>query len=234
MTQILKLMKMIPLAAVLAVPAKAGDDFEERVIEAILNNPEIVLLALERMQDAQDADDKAQVEAQIAAEAQALFGGPEQYELLEFFDYRCSYCSEAAETIRSLDDVHAQKIRLLEFPILGEASHEIAKVSRAVRNVYGAGAYVEFHNAVFERSGRINNSAAALRLAEELSLDRGVLERAASDSVIEEELLRNRRLAVKLGISGTPAFVSRDLIHEGVMDAKDIVKVLLRKDDNMK
>lgn len=204
-----------------------AESFEDRVIDAILENPEVVLLAMEKLRHLEAAAARDAQAAQIAEKRDALFPDPDIV-LVEFFDYRCGYCGQNAEILAQMDQEDLKKVRLLELPMLGPASDEIARVALGVRNTYGEEAYRSFHFAVFNARGVVDGNS-ALRLVAEIGLSRNAVESAAADAGVDQELLENRRLAESLGVSGIPAFVTDSALVEGVQD-RDMIMAMISGD----
>lgn len=207
------------------IPAAADEDFDRRVIEAILANPEVVLLAVEKLKEREDVTRTAGQRDRIRPVEGELFVD-DAVRVVEFIDYRCGFCAQNAAIIGQLSQSSRSKVRFLEFPILGEASSEISEVALAVRNTSGDEAYRAFHFAVFESSGRVSGRESALALAASQGLDATVLSEVSKSLEVREEIDRNRVLARRLGITGTPAFVTRERIHEGLMDVADLRGIL--------
>lgn len=207
-------------------PLTAQEDFDQRVMETILNNPEIVLLAIQKL-EAERERAKAEVEKeQIDQVRKELFGDNPEIQLVEFFDYRCGYCAQSASHMQALHHELAKRVRLIEFPILGQKSNDIAKVSIAVRYVEGDAAYRRFHYAVFDAAGRVDDTETALRLVESLGLDAEAIRVVAQSNHVAAEILRNQRLASTLGIRGTPTFVGHDQIYDGLLNPEELVEIL--------
>jgi protein-disulfide isomerase len=210
----------------LAAPATANEVFEDRVVQAILDNPEVVLLALEKLQQEDEIERQAAQQTQISEYVDQLFKDDPYVQLAEFFDYRCGYCARSAANMQMLDADKQKAINLIELPILGQASEEIAKVSLAVRNIAGEAAYHAFHFAVFEAAGRVSNTESAIRLAATLGHEADAIRVEAASNDVAAELLSNRRLAQSFGIQGTPTFVSRDQIHDSMLTPQDIENII--------
>ena len=221
-------MRALVFASVLlaASPLAAEDDFDQRVIEAILNNPEVVLLAIQRLEAERELAATEVERRQIAEVADQLFADDPEIRLVEFFDYRCGYCAQSASHMQTLPHELTKGVRLIEFPILGQESNDIAKVSIAVRNVEGETAYHRFHYAVFDAAGRVGDTASAIRRAESLGYDAGAITLEAQSNDVAAEILRNQRLAATLGIRGTPTFVGRDQIYDGLLNPEELVEIL--------
>lgn len=206
-------------------PASAEEDFDQRVIKAILAHPEVVLLAVEKLRAQEEAVREDQRRDRISAVEDQLFAD-EATRVVEFIDYRCGYCAQSAARLATLTPQERAAIRFMEFPILGEASTEVSEVALAVRNTAGEAAYRAFHFAVYESRGRVANRDSALALAASQGHDAAGIAAVSKGSPIRAELDRNRTLARSLGITGTPAFVSRGDVHEGLMELADLRRIL--------
>lgn len=218
---------LVLLVAMLAgLPLAAQEDFDQRVMEAILNNPEVVLLAIQKLEAERERAEAAFQTEQIDQVREDLFGDDPDILLVEFFDYRCGYCAQSASHMQTLPHHLTERVRLIEFPILGQESNDIAKVSIAVRNVEGDAAYQRFHYAVFDAAGRIDGTESALRLVEDLGLDAEAVADEAQSSEVAAQILHNQRLASTLGIRGTPTFVGRDQIYDGLLNPEELVEIL--------
>ncbi len=224
---------VLAVSLLAASPLMAQDDFDQRVMEAILNNPEVVLLAIQKLEEERERAETAVERQKIDELTRELFGDNPQIRLVEFFDYRCGFCAQSAAHMQTLPHGMTRGVRLIEFPILGEQSNELAKVSIAVRNVEGRDAYERFHYAVFDAAGRVSGTASALRLVEDLGFDVHAISVEAQSNDVAAEILRNQRLASTLGIRGTPTFVGRDQIYDGLLNPEELVEILeIEKDES--
>ncbi|WP_299752384.1 DsbA family protein [uncultured Tateyamaria sp.] len=213
-------------------PLAAQEDFDQRVMEAILNNPEVVLLAIQKLETERERAEAEVEREQIDQVRNELFEDNPDIRLVEFFDYRCGYCAQSASHMQTLPHDMTKGVRLIEFPILGQESNEIAKVSIAVRNVEGDVAYQRFHYAVFDAAGRVGDAASALRLVENLGLDADAVATESQSNNVAAEILRNQRLASTLGIRGTPTFVGRDQIYDGLLNPEELFEILNTEEDD--
>ena len=190
--------------------------FEDQVLAVILANPEIILVAMEKLEAERLAEEEQAQMQRISAQAEVLFAD-ETTRLVEFVDYRCGYCARSAADIATLPEAEKHAIRIIELPILGDESRQLAEVALGVRIVAGDDAYRDFHFALFEQVGRIASGTLALNLAADMGFDRARVAEEAASEVVAEELEQNLMLARRLGVTGTPAFVSRQNLHEGLM-----------------
>lgn len=224
-----------PVAAcLLALPAGATDltgmtdaeraAFRDEVRAYLLDNPEVLMEAisvLEQRQAEAQADGDA---AMIAAHASQLFddpgswvgGNPEgSVTIVEFFDYRCSYCKRAHPEVSELL-AGDQDIRFIkkEFPILGEQSLRGSRYALAVRHVAGDETYKEVSDTLMTLRGDLD-AAALKRVSETFDLDHAAIEEAMLLPEIEATIARNRQLATTLQINGTPSFIFGDQMVRG-------------------
>lgn len=124
--------------------------------------------------------------------------------IVEFFDYRCSFCHAALEWVndvaRSRDDV---RIVLKEFPILSEASMEAARASIAAMP---QGRYWTFHRALMSFRGDLTTERID-QLARQSGIDVPRMRRAMNDPEITRLLEENRALAIDMNNTATPLFI---------------------------
>ena len=222
------LLAAAPLAAQDALSPAEGAAVDERIRAYLLENPEVILEALEVLEARRQAQAEATDAALTAEHAEALLddgysavlGDPDgDVTIVEFIDYRCGYCKRAHPQTRALLEADGN-IRLVvkEFPILGPASLEAARAAMAALRI-APERYKPFHDALMRLRGQLDE-AATFRLAEEAGLDPDRL-RAAMQSegdAIAAEIRETYDLARALGIEGTPAFVIGDSILRGLAD----------------
>ncbi len=147
-----------------------------------------------------------------------VLGNPEGDVLIvEFFDYRCSYCRSVASTVRRTVEADGN-IRLVmkEFPILGPPSVLAARAALAAAK---QGKYKAFHFALMGQRGDMSLPY-LLQVAGNLGLDVERLEQDMQAPDIDRALRRNLDLAQPLGINGTPAFVIGDTLFPGALSGE--------------
>jgi protein-disulfide isomerase len=195
----------------------------DQVRAYLLENPEIILEALDILEQRRGAaraeEDGALVAAQQAALFQDgyshVFGDPDgDVTIVEFADYRCGYCKAAhpqvAELLESDGDI---RLILKELPILGPDSVLAARVAMAALNIDPDG-YERLHDAMMEHRGALSEEA-VFGYAREAGLDEAALRDAMEDPAIAENIRRTYELAQALRIEGTPSFVIGDQIVRG-------------------
>lgn len=229
--------------AAISGPAFAQELTDERIkelaLEAILENPQIVMDAVailrEREAEAQAAKAAETLEKQRAElerdENAPVLGNPNgDVTVIEFFDYNCPYCRRAKPVIEALvaadDNV---RIVFREFPILGDASVYAARAALAARE---QGLYEEFHWGLMDLSGRVTE-AAVERVAEQVGLDMEQLRTDMEADAVSEHIETSLSLAQSLGITGTPSFVVGDSILPGLVDQARLEELIeLRRNES--
>ena len=214
--------------SLMAAPLSAQDLSEEDVkrlaLEAILENPEIVMQAVaildQREREAQAANVASALEDQgdrLLRDPNApVLGNPDgDVTVVEFFDYNCPYCKQAMPVVEALLDGDPEvRVVYREWPILGEGSVFAARAALAARE---QGLYEEFHWAMMGQRGRIDEPV-VLRIAAEVGLDVDQLQRDMEAPEIDEHLVTSNTLASAMGFGGTPSFVVGDALLPGFVE----------------
>lgn len=198
--------------------------FRAEVRAYLLENPEVLLEAIDileqrRMADAENADVRmlADNAAEIFEDPNSWVGGNLQGDItvVEFIDYRCGYCrrawSETEELVAS--DGNIRRV-IKEFPILGEQSDRSSRFAIAVLQLDGPDAYKRAHDALITLRGDATKQA--LRgVAGDLGLDADAIEARMDAPEVTAVIAANHALAQRLQINGTPTFVVKGTLVRG-------------------
>ncbi|MFW8635679.1 DsbA family protein [Cribrihabitans pelagius] len=189
------------------------EEIKQLVYEAIMERPEIIMQAVEKLRSSEAAAQDAAVQNALEDNRDMLerdanapvLGNPEgDVTVVEFFDYNCPYCRRAMPHVQGLLEAD-ENVRVVyrEWPILGEGSVFAARAALAARN---QGKYEEFHWALMGMEGRAGE-ATVMRAAQEVGLDTEQLRRDMEAPEVEAHIAASMRLAGALGFNGTPSFV---------------------------
>lgn len=141
--------------------------------------------------------------------------------IVEFFDYNCHYCKVAFPMIQALLEKDKNlRVVFKDFPILGPTSETAAKWALAADKQKK---YFEFHKAMMENKAPLSDELLE-KTARAVGID---VDKAKKDMAGTEVLLqleKNRSLAGKLGLNGTPAFVIGDQIAPGALPVAEMEK----------
>ncbi|WP_171130045.1 MULTISPECIES: DsbA family protein [unclassified Ruegeria] len=230
--------------SLLSAPAQALDlnamsdaekaEFGAQVREYLLENPEVIIEAINILEQ-RNAAAEAQADKLLVAEnAEALFndgyswvgGNPDgDITLVEFMDYRCGFCRRAVPEIATLlaEDGNIRLV-IKELPILGEASVASARFAVATKQVAGDDAYKQVHDALLEFTGE-PNEVSLRRISEGLGLDSDAIIAAMNSDEVTAEIAETRELAQRMQISGTPSFVLGTEMLRGFLPADQMLEI---------
>lgn len=209
-----------------------ADDFGQRVRDYLLANPEVIVEAMQTLEARRQQAEESEAQSVLDARAEDVFNDPESpvggnpdgdVTMVEFFDYNCPYCRQVAPVMADAEaDDPELRIVYKEFPILGPGSVFAAKAALGAAR---QGRYVEFHQAMMNASGRVDE-ALTLTIAGEVGLDIERLKQDMQDSTVQAEIDGNLELAQALRINGTPAFVIGDQILRGATDLATMTRLI--------
>jgi len=146
---------------------------KQLALEAILENPEIIMQAvaiLQQREKERAASGANTVRLQLESDPNAPnLGNPEgDVTVVEFFDYNCPYCRSAGQTVQALLAADANvRVIYREWPILGDDSVIAARAALAARE---QGKYEAFHWALMGGEGRVTE-ALIFKVARDLGMD---------------------------------------------------------------
>ena len=230
--------------SILTNPAQALDlnamsdaekaEFGAQVREYLLENPEVIIEAINILEQRNAAAEAAADKELVAANADELFndgyswvgGNPDgDITLVEFMDYRCGYCRRAVPEVANLlaEDGNIRLV-IKEFPILGDASVISSRFAIATKQVAGDDAYKQVHDALLEFSGEPSD-VTLRRISDGLGLDSDAILAAMDSDAVTEEIAQTRALAQRMRISGTPSFVLGTEMLRGFLPADQMLQI---------
>ena len=207
---------------------------QKEIRRYILENPDIIFEAADLVRKREAAIEILEDEELIKSNYEEIFYDNYSYvggnldgdiTLVEFVDYKCSYCRQAAEIVRELlkeDD----NIRFIvkEFPILGEASLTISKFAIAVKNIGGSEKYKLAHGILLTLTAE-PSEIYLRRIATELKLNPNELLKEMKSDAVLKEISQTAELAKKLQISGTPTFILGSQFLRGFVPLEMLLQV---------
>jgi protein-disulfide isomerase len=219
--------KPLPVLAALCASAlalsacdRASDDaFGERVRAYLLENPEVIEEAVQKLGEKREMEAAQAAVSAIEANRAALEQDPRDFvanpngtiTLTEFFDYRCGYCKIAAPEIQEIIDNNPDvRVVFKEFPIFGEQSDETAAIMLTDQ---AKAKTLELHERLMAEKSL--DDAALDRHLTAVGIDPAAAREAAKAPAIQKQIADTHELAQTLGINGTPAFVIGDRLISG-------------------
>jgi protein-disulfide isomerase len=209
--------------------------FRQEVRAYLLENPEVLQEAIAilqtRKQEAQTANDAALARANTDAlfdDGHSFVGGnPEgDVTVVEFMDYRCGYCKRAFPEVTELVGADPNiRYVIKELPILGDQSVLASRFAIATQLVAGDAAYEDVHKTLMAFRGDIT-PASLTRMSDTLGLDGAAITAKIDSSEVTAIIDKNRELAQKMEISGTPTFVFEDQMVRGYVPLSEMEKLV--------
>lgn len=208
------------------------EEFEQRVRAYLLENPEVIAEAIERLELRQRAAQASAAKSVLEKRGDEIFRDPDSptggnpqgdVTLVEFFDYNCPYCRQVAPHMLKAE-ANDPKLRIAykEFPILGPDSTFAAKAALAAHR---QGKYAAAHKALMETKGKVTEKT-VLDAVGRLGLDVKRLKADMADPAIQAHIERNLALARALNINGTPSFVIGEQIVPGAVDLATLERLI--------
>jgi protein-disulfide isomerase len=190
----------------------------------LLEHPEVLIEAMDVLQAREEEAALARDVQMVSTHNDVIFNNPNDWvggnpngdiTLVEFMDYRCGYCRKAYDEVDALIKTDGNiRFVVKEFPILGEASMLSAQFAIAMKQLHGDEAYAKVHDALMTLRGEPTPDTLA-RLAGDLGFDaEPILDRMNAPEV-QAVIQENYALAEQMDISGTPAFVLKDMVMRG-------------------
>lgn len=199
------------------------------ISDILIKKPEIIsnsMMEYQRRQKEVNLEMGRKLVAQYATSlftpdgTSAILGNPKGKKVMvEFFDYNCGVCHNAATMVLDLVKSEPElKVVMKELPILGEESTYAAKMALAARK---QNKYSEFHVKLITANQRLS-LAKIDDTAKDVGLNMDQLKKDMLDPEIEATLEKNRKLAMSLNLPGTPSFIIGETIFPG-LPTKDAI-----------
>lgn len=239
-----------PQAGVIAANASAPSDppaqaayaqdktaFEAAVRAYLLDNPEVIVEALETFQERQRAEAEARARDAIATRQDDIErdgysyvgGNPEgDVTLVEFVDYNCGFCKRVHADVQAVvaDDPNLRYV-VKEFPILAPSSITAARAVLASIQMADNAAYETLHDALMAHRGSLTDEQVR-GYAEAAGLDWAALSDVMRSDQISDAIAETRSLAEALNISGTPAFIIGGELIPGAVPQSTLQEAVAR------
>ena len=209
---------------------------QSMVRDYIMAHPEVISDAIDELQRRQAAAEDAAARQQIIKSHDELFHdaasvatneSADAVNIVEFFDYNCTYCRQSFEATKKIQAQDGVRFVFKEFPILGPGSVYAAKA--AIASIQqGQDKYLAFHDAMMTHPGRIEKDV-VLKIAGDVGLDIQKLTADMEAPDVQAVIDRNMALARSIGVTGTPAFVVKDELVPGAVDYEDLQDLVAKK-----
>ena len=200
------------------------DEINSVINRYILDNPQVIEKALQNLNIKRSKQNFETALIELKKIPNPKLKNPNANIIIyEFFDYNCGYCKSVMQNIFNIyKKDKSVEIVFVEYPILSNSSLSAAITSLAARN---QNKYFEFHSKLMKHTGKIDDKL-LLSFAKELKIDTKKLKSDYSNEKLMLIINKNREIANRLNLRGTPAFIIGNKIYPGAMSEKDIEKAI--------
>ena len=202
-----------------AQDAMSDDEFDRRLREALMREPEVIIEAIEAYRAALLADAETasrDVVADLMPEliearsGHAMGASAEDADvvLIEFFDYHCGFCKRALDDVlRLADNDESLRVVFQDFPILRDESRTAALAAASAATL-GPDTYTKVHTELLRTDGVLGDEAvkSAMKRAG-VSLKDWNTAQAEEASATEALIKRSEEIGREVGVGGTPYFI---------------------------
>ena len=148
--------------------------------------------------------------------------------IVEFSDFECPFCASANAVLDATMQKYGTEIRLVfrHFPL---PNHEHA-ASAAVASMaaHDVGKFWEYHDRLFQ--SREDLSEEALQgLAKEVGVDPGGVRKKLEDEASGARIASDQKLAVDLGVQGTPTFFVNGVMMMGIQSPEEFEALVVQQ-----
>jgi len=221
-----------------AIASPIGDrQLEEKVLQAIRENPEVIVESLQLYQQ-QQQEKRAQQQqaflqqmkanpAMVIGESPTQGAASQELVLLMFSDFQCPYCQKAHATVKAFMAKHRDRVTLV-YKHLPLAVH--AQAYPAALATWAAdrqGKFWEYGDALFERQDNLGEEVYR-QTAKSLQLDLEQFERDRNSEAAKRAIGADLRMAEALAIGGTPFFALNGEVIRGAVDLAEFEQALAK------
>ncbi len=204
---------------------------QEQVIhDYIVKNPKVLIDTVEKYYEEQRKAEAKKAPQKPAPQAEAdktlvdeilndktnhVLGNPKgKFVIIEFFDYQCGWCKRTNKEISAvLKDAPNIRWVLIDTPIFGEASEQIARYAMAAGK---QGKFKEYHEAIGNAKGKLDKDA-LIKLGRDLKLNTKRLTADAESQEVKDKMAKNQKYARQLNINGVPMLIVDGKINPGAL-----------------
>tara|TARA_B100001027_G_scaffold93008_1_gene63814 strand:- start:752 stop:1507 length:756 start_codon:yes stop_codon:yes gene_type:complete len=198
----------------------------EKIIEIwVKENPKKIRSVLKNLEKEEEINKNKETYELLANNfLDPIIGNPSADVIIyEFFDYNCGYCKSVYNTMLKVVERDKKiKFVLKEFPILSQSSVDAAYFALASNK---QNLYPEFHSRIMQYRGRITKEI-LFKTAENIGIDIDKLKEDLNSNDIKLTIEKNKDLAKRLNINGTPSFVIGKKIIPGAINEEQLIQLI--------
>ena len=216
------------------------NDLNLLIKKYILENPEIIIEAIEIYQKTQNSKTLTKEKKLIKSLNSEIFDDKNSYyygdknskiTIVEFVDYNCGYCKRNHNIIMQfIENNNNVKYIVKELPILGERSLLASKVAILIYLTDGSEVYKKFFDLLMTHKNQLN-----FEILKKFATKAGSTIKDFDNQInlkkVNSVIVNNISLAKKLSINGTPTFIIGNTIIRGFISFEELQEIIdnLRK-----
>lgn len=146
-------------------------------------------------------------------------------QIVEFSDFQCPYCSQAAATVRAIEEKYGDRVSVVyrHFPLpMHGSAHRAAEASQCAND---QGQFWKYHDTLFGDQKPWTDEDYK-RYAKDLGLDAKAFDACLTGgqhvATVDEDMADGHRV----GMSGTPGFYVNGIVMSGARPIEDFVTVI--------
>ena len=211
------------------------NEFNSLIKKYILENPEIIIEAIEIYQKKQNFKTIDKEKKLIKNFSSEIFYDKNSYQygdknskttIVEFVDYNCGYCKKNHNIImKFLKNNDNVRYVVKELPILGERSLLASKVAVLIYLVDGSEIYKKFFDFLMTYKNQLN-----FEILKSFASKAGSTIKDFDNQIniqkVNSVIVNNLSLAEKLSINGTPTFIIGNSIIRGFISSEELQEII--------
>ena len=211
------------------------NEFNSLIKRYILENPEIIIEAIEIYQKKQNFKTIDKEKKLIKNFSSEIFYDKNSYQygdksskttIVEFVDYNCGYCKKNHNIImKFLKNNNNVRYVVKELPILGERSLLASKVAVLIYLVDGSETYKKFFDFLMTYKNQLN-----FEILKSFASKAGSTIKDFDNQIniqkVNSVIVNNLSLAEKLSINGTPTFIIGNSIIRGFISSEELQEII--------
>jgi len=215
-----------------------GDSvLEQKVLEIIMKNPEVIEKTLARQKEAQQKKAEEERFAKMFANKVEVDHGNSpghgnkdaKYQLVIFTDFECPYCRRGDDTVQSLKEKLGKDLYIVQknYPL---GFHKNAKpAAKAALAAHAQGKFFEYSKELFANQRDLGQELYE-KIALDLKLDKKKFLEDMQSTEVEAQLVEDLKAAREAGVSGTPNFILNGVQIGGAYPLEFFEKVIEKLD----
>lgn len=146
--------------------------------------------------------------------------------IVEFSDFHCPFCTRVTSTLKQLESMYGEKIKLVfrDFPIEGLHPGAI-KAHEAARCANEQGEFWPYHDKLFAGPSS-SNPELFKGLAKELGLDAFAFDTCLGSGKYQAAIKQDIEEGIRVGVTGTPAFFINGRLISGAQSLETFARVI--------